>query len=115
MVRGCEQEVHIGVEDYAGDRQDSDMNELEGMTVVEETIGGYKCPTSILIEAEKNRICRPWKCCVIVKLLRRKIGYKALESRLKQMWVRKGVINIIDIGNDYFLLTFSHEDDKRVP
>lgn len=52
---------------------------------------------------------------MIVRLLGRKIGYKALELRLKQMWVRNGVINIIDIGNDYFLVPFSHEDDKKAP
>ena len=35
-----------------------------------------------------------------LKLLGRKIGFKALESRLKQMWVRKGII-VIDIDNDF--------------
>jgi hypothetical protein len=28
------------------------------------------------------------------------------------MWVRKGVINIIDLSNDYYLVAFSHEDDQ---
>jgi hypothetical protein len=46
-----------------------------------------------------------------VKLLGRRIGYKALETRLKQMWVKKGIINIIDLSNDYYLVTFSHETD----
>jgi hypothetical protein len=46
-----------------------------------------------------------------VKLLGRKIGYKALETRLKQMWVRNGIINIVDIGNDFFLVTFTSRED----
>ncbi|XP_058763358.1 uncharacterized protein LOC131636777 [Vicia villosa] len=29
------------------------------------------------------------------------------------MWVRKGVISIIDLSNDYYLVAFSHEDDKK--
>ncbi|MCH94906.1 hypothetical protein A2U01_0015876, partial [Trifolium medium] len=29
------------------------------------------------------------------------------------MWVRKGVINIIDLGNDYYLVAFTHEEDKN--
>lgn len=43
-----------------------------------------------------------------------RIGYKALAKRLKQMWVRKGVINIIDLSNDYYLVVFSLEDDQYV-
>lgn len=52
--------------------------------------------------------------CIIVKMLERKIGYKALETRLCQMWVRNGVISIVDLGNEYFLIAFSHEEDKSV-
>lgn len=48
---------------------------------------------------------------VIVKLLGRKIGFKALETRLKQLWVQQGIMSIIDQNNDFFLVTFSHEDD----
>lgn len=48
-----------------------------------------------------------------MKLLGRKIGYKALETRLKQMWVCSEIINIIDLGNEYYLVAFSHEDDKN--
>ncbi|XP_058775267.1 uncharacterized protein LOC131649522 [Vicia villosa] len=29
------------------------------------------------------------------------------------MWVRKGIISIIDLSNDYYLVAFSHEDDKK--
>ncbi|PNX80936.1 hypothetical protein L195_g036950, partial [Trifolium pratense] len=51
---------------------------------------------------------------VIVKLLGRRIGYKALEARLKQMWVRKGVISLIDLSNDYYLVAFTNEEDQYV-
>ncbi|MCH95601.1 hypothetical protein A2U01_0016581, partial [Trifolium medium] len=58
----------------------------------------------------EKRIYRPWRRGVIVKLLGRRIGYKALETRLKQMWVKKGVLlSIIDLGNDYYLVAFTHE------
>lgn len=29
------------------------------------------------------------------------------------MWVRKGVISIIDLSNDYYLAAFSHEEEKN--
>lgn len=30
------------------------------------------------------------------------------------MWVRKGVISIMDLSNDYHLIASTHEDDKNV-
>lgn len=50
---------------------------------------------------------------MIVKLLGRKIGFKVLETRLQQLWVRKGIISLIDLGNEFFLVNFSHGDDQE--
>lgn len=58
------------------------------MKAEEEKVENYECPTSVLLELEEVRIHRPWSRGVIAKRLRRKIRYKALETRLKQMWVR---------------------------
>lgn len=63
----------------------------------------------ILSESEEKRIQRPWSTSVIVKLLDRKIRFKALETRLKQIWVRNRVIHVIDLVNDYFLVQFSNK------
>jgi hypothetical protein len=84
----------------------------ERMKVVKGQSGDYECPEFILSKLEEKRIYQPWRRGVIVKLLGRRIGYKALETRLKQMWVRKGSINIIDLSNDYYLVAFTHEDDQ---
>jgi hypothetical protein len=105
---GCENEEYkdadeIGVEEGEWG---------EGMKVEERVIGNYMCPEFVFSKKEEKRIYRPWRRGVIVKLLGRRIGYKALETRLKQMWVRKGVISIIDLGNDYYLVAFTHEDDQ---
>ncbi|PNX65246.1 hypothetical protein L195_g062498, partial [Trifolium pratense] len=67
------------------------------MKVEERMIGNYACPQFVFSKKEEKRIYRQWRRGVIVKLLGRRIGYKALETRLKQMWVRKGVISIIDL------------------
>lgn len=68
------------------------------VTIIEKKVGKYECPEFISSPNEEERIRKPWKYGVIVKLLGRKIGYRALESRLQQLWVQKGVINIVDIG-----------------
>ncbi|XP_058775627.1 uncharacterized protein LOC131649904 [Vicia villosa] len=107
MLQEEEEEVEIAEQDKDGDF------DLEGIKVKECKIGGYDCLQIILSKYEEKRIQRPWRRGVIVKLLGRKIGYKALETRLKQMWVRKGVINIIDLSHDYYLVAFTHEDDKN--
>ncbi|MCI20923.1 hypothetical protein A2U01_0042086, partial [Trifolium medium] len=99
-------------EETDNEEEDLEGEDGEGLKVEERIVGGYPCPAIVLSKYEERRIQKPWKRGVIVKLLGRRIGYKALETRLKQMWVRKGVINIIDLSNDYFLVTFSHEDDQ---
>ncbi|KAK2425036.1 zinc ion binding / nucleic acid binding protein [Trifolium repens] len=93
------------------DNEDVEEIDIDGIRVEDQKIGNYDCPIFVLSKAEEKRIHRPWKRGVIVKLLGRRIGYKALETRLKQMWVKKGIINIIDLGNDYYLVTFSHDLD----
>ncbi|XP_058761315.1 uncharacterized protein LOC131634699 [Vicia villosa] len=87
--------------------------DTEGITMKEGKRGGYDCPLIILSKYDETRIQRPWRRGVIVKLLGRRIGFKALENRLKQMWVRKGIIRIIDLGYDYYLVCFTHDDDKN--
>ncbi|KAK7246288.1 hypothetical protein RIF29_41150 [Crotalaria pallida] len=57
-----------------------------GFQVIERKHGDYECPEFVLNKKEQRRICEPWRNGVIVKILGRKIGYKALENRLKQMW-----------------------------
>ncbi|KAK2359720.1 zinc ion binding / nucleic acid binding protein [Trifolium repens] len=95
------------------DMEDGDFFEDEGEGIkIEETIyGGYECPSFVLSRKEEERIHKPWKNGLIVQLLGRKIGFKPLETRLKQLWVRQGVINIVDLGYDYFLVTFTSEED----
>lgn len=94
------------------DEEDGEEGEKEeGMIVEDGKCGKYDCPNFILTKNEEVRIHKPWRKGVIVKLLGRKIGFKALENRLHQMWVRKGVLHIIDLGRDYCLVTFSHKDN----
>jgi hypothetical protein len=90
---------------------EEDYDEYAGLSVVEKMVGQYECPQFILSEKEEKRIQKPWRQGLIVKLMGRRIGYKALETRLKQIWVRKGVITIIDLGGEYFLVYFTNEED----
>lgn len=84
------------------------MRNMKGLRI-EKKIGEYECPEIILSPKEETRISRPWKNGVIVKMLGKRIGYKALEAKLQQLWARKGIINIMDLGQDFFLVTFTCE------
>ncbi|KAK8522968.1 hypothetical protein V6N12_073680 [Hibiscus sabdariffa] len=48
---------------------------------------------------------------VVVKLLGRRIGYNTLRSRLLDMWKPKEAFRLMDIENDYFLVTFKSRSD----
>ncbi|MCI10241.1 hypothetical protein A2U01_0031333, partial [Trifolium medium] len=65
--------------------EDDGDSSVEG-TIEEQKVGEVDCPIFKFSVKEEQRIQRPWKQGVIVQLLGRKIGYKALETRLKQMW-----------------------------
>ncbi|KAI9106540.1 hypothetical protein K1719_022068 [Acacia pycnantha] len=68
-------------------------------------------PTFKFSEKTKKRLFRAWRKVVIIKLLDKTIGYKALLSRLQPWWAKKGVINLINIGNGYFVVKFTNRED----
>ncbi|WJX42021.1 hypothetical protein P8452_29302 [Trifolium repens] len=111
-VTGTTVSVEDGSEKEEEEKEDEEEEGVESMKVEERYVGDYECPQFIFSKKEEKHLYRPWRRGVIVKLLGRRISYKALETRLKQMWVRKGVINIIDLSNDYYLVAFSNEEDQ---
>lgn len=62
---------------------------VKGLRIEEQKFGEHECPEIILSPEEETRILQPWKNGVIVKMLGRRIGYKALEAKLQQLWARK--------------------------
>ncbi|MBA0676619.1 hypothetical protein Goari_018087 [Gossypium aridum] len=48
---------------------------------------------------------------VVVRLLGRTIGYRALLNRIQSLWKPIGSFQVIDIENDYFLVKFSMNQD----
>ncbi|KAL4320218.1 hypothetical protein GQ457_18G015180 [Hibiscus cannabinus] len=48
---------------------------------------------------------------MIIRLLDRAIGYRALWNRIVALWRPNGEINLIDLDNGYYLVRFAVEDD----
>ena len=50
-----------------------------------------------------EKIYVPWKSSIIVKVVGKSFGYKALFIWLQGIWHPKGMFNMIDLGHEYFL------------
>ncbi|KAJ4823692.1 hypothetical protein Tsubulata_050763 [Turnera subulata] len=65
-------------------------------------------------ELDKNyykQLCLPWRDSLILRVLGRDIGYKALHTRLVQIWQPKGQLDLLDLGAGCFLARLSQSDD----
>lgn len=58
-----------------------------------------------------EQLIKPWKNSVVVKLLGRHIGYRALCNRLELMWSLTPCFSIIDLENDFYLIRFMNKGD----
>ena len=54
----------------------------------------------------KQQLAGPWKTSVILKLMGRPLGYRALQSRLAGIWRPTGTMQLIDIGYGFFIMCF---------
>ncbi|KAL4284044.1 hypothetical protein GQ457_16G010840 [Hibiscus cannabinus] len=48
---------------------------------------------------------------IIVRLLGKSIGYRALLNRICSLWNPSGEMCLIDLDNEFYLVRFAHEDD----
>ncbi|XP_058741845.1 uncharacterized protein LOC131614249 [Vicia villosa] len=44
-------------------------------------------------------------------MLGKRVGFKALENRLNQLWAKHGSLSIVDLDNDFFTVSFANNDD----
>jgi hypothetical protein len=71
------------------------------------------CPVIKLSAEEKKRIRSPWRQTLIVKVMGRRVGYMYLIKRLKTLWKIQTDLELVDLGNDFFLAKFANEVDKE--
>lgn len=68
-------------------------------------------PSISFSEKIHAQLIRPWQHAVIVKLLGRPIGYRALCNRLDTMCSMTHGFSVIDLENNYFLVRFKLTSD----
>ncbi|KAI9087124.1 hypothetical protein K1719_030888 [Acacia pycnantha] len=69
------------------------------------------CPTFNFEEKEKERILKPFRRTLVVKLMGRQPSFGFMMKKMRQIWERKGKIDVFDLENDYYLIHFQHYDD----
>ncbi|KAJ4844777.1 hypothetical protein Tsubulata_003486 [Turnera subulata] len=70
-----------------------------------------ECPVIRLSSDLKKRIRRPWLKTLFIKVLGRSVGYRFLHRSLLNQWKLKGQVTMADMGNDYYLLRFTNDED----
>ncbi|XVF75216.1 hypothetical protein PTKIN_Ptkin13bG0169900 [Pterospermum kingtungense] len=68
-------------------------------------------PVIKLSKKEKLMLRRPWRQTLIVKILRRSVGYNYLLKRIKAIWMSKATIDMIAIEQAYYLVRFASMED----
>lgn len=54
----------------------------------------------------KRKLAGPWQTSIILKLMGRQLGCRALQTMLAGIWHPAGKIHLIDIGYGFFLMPF---------
>ncbi|KAE8676710.1 hypothetical protein F3Y22_tig00111582pilonHSYRG00743 [Hibiscus syriacus] len=82
---------------------------VEEADVIIDTSG--QIPSVEFSENVHERIDHSIRRSIIVRLLRRKIGYKMLLDRIQLLWKPKGRLQVVDLDSDYYIVMFEIEED----
>ncbi|KAL9416731.1 hypothetical protein AB3S75_039842 [Citrus x aurantiifolia] len=99
-------DAEIGREEFMGRENDIEI-EKEDVVIERE---GY-LPSISFSQKVHEQLIKPLQSTVVVKLLGRMIGYKALCSRLEILWPNIGGYSVIDLDNGYFLVKLRKEGE----
>ena len=112
MLLGISQineDLSLDGEDDFEKQSESEVGEedFNGFNIIEEFDKERPCPTFRVSPEEEKHTSRPWRKSLLIKLLGWKIGFKALEMKLFQLWAKDGSLDIIDLTIKFYLIKFS--------
>lgn len=82
--------------------------------MVERTVGDYKSPVIHSLKGRRTHNCETMEERCNCEELGRRNGYKALETRLNHLGAKRGVLNIVDLWQEYYIVTFTCEKDQSM-
>ncbi|KAI9125197.1 hypothetical protein K1719_003813 [Acacia pycnantha] len=69
------------------------------------------CPTFSFEEREKERLLKPFRRTLVVKLMGRQPSFGFMVKKIRQIWERKVKIDVFDLANDFYLINFQRNED----
>ncbi|XVE79881.1 hypothetical protein DITRI_Ditri14bG0092700 [Diplodiscus trichospermus] len=95
-----------------------DGGDLEGTEGIGSSIQrkNDECPVIRVPIEKKHRLHRQWSRALIVKLIGHSVGYNFIFRRLKAIWHVVLAMDVIDVGNDCYIVRFadSREYEKVI-
>ncbi|XP_057432217.1 uncharacterized protein LOC130724970 [Lotus japonicus] len=58
-------------------------------------------------------MCAPWKEALVVCLLGKRLGYRTMKAKLDSTWKPTAGFELMDVDNEFYLVTFDKEEDKN--
>ncbi|KAI9072462.1 hypothetical protein K1719_045574 [Acacia pycnantha] len=99
----------LKIEDFgAGTDFEKVLNPNDGIHV---NFTNPLCPQFEFEEKERERLMKPFRRTLIVKLMGRQLSYGFMVKRLRMLWARKGDIDIFDMDNEFYLVNFQQHED----
>ncbi|KAF7844994.1 uncharacterized protein G2W53_001899 [Senna tora] len=108
---GAEEDPETKPSDSSSEEEelDAEGNKISGITIDKDDFDRLNFTLS---EKEWKRLNKPFRKSLIVKLLGKTIGFKFLLRKVNQLWGRTGEVELIDLGNEYFLAKFDTYSDQ---
>ncbi|KAL7242750.1 hypothetical protein ACSBR1_015188 [Camellia fascicularis] len=97
------------VEDISSDEEEAEHDLAKDEEAPADAVGGVpkvKIPIALL-----RKIREPWKKCLIVRLLGKKIGYKMFMAKMTRVWGLQADFEALDIGNGFSIVKFDMVED----
>lgn len=94
------------------DEASSEDSEEEGCPPFTVEFEERKVPNIIPSKSEKKRLGKPWQKNPHYQALGRRICYNILKKKIDSLWARQRAVQLVDVGNDYFLAKFHSVKDN---
>ncbi|KAF7833342.1 non-LTR retroelement reverse transcriptase-like [Senna tora] len=91
------------------EEQEDDLDSTTGVSDKEEEFNS--CPKLECSTDELEEWRRPWKLTLLVKLMGKSLGVTFMKGRIEKMWSKAGRVQIIDLENGYYAVTFTNKED----
>ena len=85
-------------------------NSLDNSASTNEPLEEYGLRINLSAEA-KSKIRQKWTTSLTIKVYERTIGFNYLKWKIQNRWNPKGQMDVIDLGDGYFITKFTLEED----